>query len=64
MTNSVMPTLRMVRTALTRVLSFVPMTSSTVKTATIATGPQSRSTGPIAIVVGTSRPKRPKASER
>ncbi|MNC75334.1 hypothetical protein D3C75_1268490 [compost metagenome] len=64
MTNSVMPTLMIVKTLLIRVLSLVPIASRVVNTPTTSTGPQSRSTGPRLIVVGMSTPNSENASPR
>ncbi|CPU67331.1 Uncharacterised protein [Mycobacteroides abscessus] len=59
-----MATLMTVNTLLTRVLSFVPSARSAVNTATMKTGPHSRSTGPSGIVRGRSMPNSPNASPR
>ena len=64
MTKIVMPTLRIVKTLLTRVLNRVPMASSTVNSAVMATGPHATSAPSTETSAGTSMPKRLNASAR
>ncbi len=64
MTNSTIATLITVNTLLTRLDSCVPRASSSVKIATITTGPQSKPSGPIWRVIGISRSNSDTASPR